>query len=168
MRSFFRLLSLVLASAIVSQIIVACSGPRSPEGDIPTTQYNPATDRMGSLARIPPESDIPSGGLIPNLAPLVDAGKLAGANAEASTVKTAARSYYTDHPLATRMTSDELQPSYISGSTKARYQISIPTFSILRVDTVSGGWAGMVFSLSQQKWVKGTADGDHSSDQDIP
>ena len=168
MRRILRLILLVLTTIMALQLIVACAGQSSSEGNASPTQYSPATGRMGSLAGIPPESDIPSGGVIPNLAPMVDAAKLAGANTEAATVKTAARAYFTDHPSTTRMTSDDLQPPYISGMTKARYLISIPTFSILRVDSVPGGWSGMVFSLSQQKWVKGAADGDHDSDQDIP
>jgi hypothetical protein len=51
---------------------------------------------------------------------------------------------------------------------KARYQLSLPTVSIARVDSLVGGWVGIVFSLSQQKWLQGSPDNNHENDQDVP
>jgi hypothetical protein len=145
-----------------------CVRPVTPEGGAAATGANPAADRMGALVGIPRESDVPSGGVVPNLAPVLEAARLAAADTEAGSLRTAARAYLADHPAATRLTSDDLTPSYVSAPTKARYYLGLPSGSITRVDAVSGGWADMVFSLSQQKWGKGTPDNDRAADQDVP
>jgi hypothetical protein len=93
---------------------------------------------------------------------------LAAANLEAGTLQTAARTYLGDHPTTTRLTSDDLTSFYVSGPPKARYYLSLPSGLINRVDSVPGGWADIVFSLSQQKWGNGTPDNDHADDQDVP
>ena len=162
MKRLLGSLALLVAVAILSTIISGCTKPAS------STQSNPASDRMGALAGIPAESNVPSGDVFPNLARFVEAGRVAGANLEASNIKMAARTFLVDHPAAPRLTSDDLQPSYISESPKSRYYISPMTVLITRVDSVAGGWADMVFSLSQQKWGKGIPDNDHDDDQDIP
>lgn len=157
----------LLAVAVLGAVS-GCGGANSSNGDVSSSIYNPASGRMGALAGIPAESDVPSGGVIPNLAPAVDAGRLAAANAEASEVKNAAGAYLTDHPDAVGLSSDNLQPPYVTGPLKARYQLSLPTVSITRVDSLPGGWVGIVFSLSQQKWVPGGPDNNHENDQDVP
>jgi hypothetical protein len=149
-------------------VTVGCVRPATPEVGSATTGANPAGDRMGALAGIPRESDVPSGGVVPNLAPVVEAARLAGANTEAVSLRTAARAYLADHPATNRLGSDDLPPVYVSAPPKARYYLSLPSGLITRVDAVSNGWLDMVFSLSQQKWVKGIPDNDHAADQDVP
>jgi hypothetical protein len=148
--------------------VTGCGGAGSSHGDVSSSAYNPASGRIGALAGIPAESDVPSGGVVPNLAPAVGAGRLAAANAEASTIKAVAGAYLTDHPGAIGISSDSLQPPYVTGVLKARYQLSLPTESITRVDLLPGGWVGIVFSLSQQKWLQGVPDNNHENDQDVP
>ncbi len=147
--------------------LASCSKSGSTNSRTAESQYNPAAGRMGALAGIP-ETDVPSGGVIPNLAPVVDAGKLAAANIEASAMKTGARAYFVDHPSAIQISSDDLQPPYVSGQPKATYTMNLLSQSIVRVESVTGGWSGIVFSLSQQKWVGGLPDNDHANDQDVP
>lgn len=158
----------LVITAVVSValgLLGACSQVKSTQTS--ESQFNPATGRMGALAGIP-ESDVPSGGVIPNLAPAIDAGKKAAANIEASMMKTGARAYYVDHPSAIQISSDDLQPPYVSGQPKAKYRLDLPSQSIVRVESVAGGWVGIVFSLSQQKWIEGSPDNDHVNDQDVP
>ncbi len=159
--------TLFLLIAVLLEVAIACTQSGTSNDGTSTTQYNPASDRIGSLAGIPPESDFPSGGVIPNLTPLVDAGRLAAANIEASTVKTATHAYLADHTAPSHFSSDDLQP-YITGFLNAKYYLDPTAALITRVDIVSGGWSDMVFSLSQQKWQSGTADNDHPEDQDVP
>jgi hypothetical protein len=161
----------VLLALLVAVLCAAgaggCAPPVSPAGSAAPTGVNPASGRMGALAGIPADSDVPAGGVVPNLAPLVEAGRLAAANSEAVNLKTAARTYLADHAAASRVTSDALN-LYLSGSSGARYDLSLPSGLITRVDVVPGGWLNIVFSLSQQKWAKGTPDNDHAADQDVP
>jgi hypothetical protein len=145
-----------------------CVRPATPEVGSATTGANAAADRMGALAGIPRESDIPSGVVVPNVAPVLEAARLAGANTEAGSLRTAARTYLADHPATTRLVSDDLTPLYVSAPPKAHYHLNLPSGLITRVDAVSSGWADMVFSLSQQKWEKGIPDNDHAADQDVP
>ncbi len=154
--------------AATTLLLAACSDSKSKQDGATESQYNPASERMGALAGIPGDSDVPSGGVVPNLAPVVEAGRLAAANAEASMVKTGTRAYVVDHPPGAKISSDELQPPYISGQLKANYRLDLPTQSVLMVESVPGGWEGIVFSLSQQKWVQGAPDNDHGNDQDVP
>ena len=153
--------TVLAASVIILGALAGCDADSA-------GQHNPASGRVASLAGLPLESDSPPGGVAPNPAPFVDAGRLAAADAEAGNVKTASRTYMAVHPYAARLTSDDLQPGYLSGSLQARYYVSPATFRIIRVDAVGAGWQGIVFSLSQQKWVKGAPDSDHPGDQDIP
>ncbi len=158
---------MITVTVVAIGLLAACSDGESTQGAA-ESQYNPASDRMGALAGIPADSDVPSGGVIPNLAPVVEAGRLAAANTEAGMVKTGARAYLVDHPFAAKISSDELQPPYISGQLKANYRLVLATQWVLGVESVPGGWAGIVFSLSQQKWVQGIPDNDHGNDQDVP
>jgi hypothetical protein len=125
---------------------------------------------LGGCAKSVPQepSDIPSAVAVPNPASVVKSGNLAGANVEASNLKAAAEAYSADNQEVLRFTSDDLVPSYVSAKAKAKYYFSSATGLITRVDSVSGGWADIVFSLSQQKWIKGAPDNNHSGDQDIP
>lgn len=157
-----------LLTVAVLGAVSGCGGAKSSDGDVSSSTYNPASGRMGALAGIPAESDVPSGGVVPNLAPVVDAGRVAAANAEASMIRTAVGAYLTEHPAAVGLSSDNLQPPYVTGLLKARYQLSLPAVSISRVDSLAGGWVGIVFSLSQQKWLKGSPDNNHENDQDVP
>jgi hypothetical protein len=148
--------------------ITACTGDTSPGTETAPDSYNPASARINSMAGLAPESDSPAAGIIPNLTPVIDAGILAAANLEATNIKTAARAYLSQNPAPPLFTSDVLQPSYMSGSLKAKYYLSPSSGMITRVDGTSGGWTDIVFSLSRQKWVEGTADNNHPSDRDIP
>ena len=161
-----RLILVELAVGVM--VFFAASGCSSGGDRAPTSQYNPASERMGALAGIPAESEASPGGVVPNPAPFIDAGRLAAANSEETMVKTGARAYLSDHPSATALDSDSLQPPYVVGRLKAIYRIDPMTTTIIRVDSVDGGWTGIVFSLSQQRWIAGAADGDHDKDQDIP
>ncbi len=161
-------LSWLSTAAVVSVgLLAACSQPNSTNSGAAESQYNPAAGRMGALAGIP-DSDVPSGGVIPNLAPAVDASKLAAANIEASAMKTGARAYFVDHASVVRISSDDLRPPYVSGQPKATYTLDVPSQAIVRVESIPAGWVGIVFNLSQQKWVEGSPDNDHSNDQDVP
>jgi len=159
---------LLLLITLSPGVTAACSGVVPSNSDISSAQYNPASDRISSLAGIPPESDTTGGGIIPNLTPIVDASLLAAANMEASNVKTAARTYLSNYTTTSIFTSDDLQPAYITGSLKAKYYLDSVSILITRVDTVPGSRSGMVFSLSRQKWIEGIADNDHPEDQDVP
>ncbi len=161
-----RLLLVELAVGII--VFFTASGCSSGGDQTPPSQYRPASERMGELAGIPAESEASPGGVVPNPAPFIGAGRLAAANSEATTVKTGARAYLSDHPSATALDSDSLQPPYVVGQLKAIYRIDPLTTMITRVGSVDGGWTGVVFSLSQQRWIAGAADGDHDRDQDIP
>ncbi len=156
------------AVALVSAgLTAACSPSNSANSGNSESQYNPAAGRMGALAGIP-ESDVPSGGVIPNLAPAVDAGQLAAANVEASAMKTGARAYFVDHPSVTQIRSEDLLPPYVIGQPKANYRLDLPSQSVVGVESVPGGWTGIVFSLSRQRWLEGSPDNDHVNDQDVP
>ena len=161
-----RLLLVELAVGVV--VFLTASGCSSRGDHGPPSQYSPASERMGALAGIPAESEASSGGVVPNPAPFIEAGRLAAANTEETTVKIGARAYLSDHPSATALDSDSLQPPYVVGQLKAVYRIDPMTIAITRVDSVDGGWTGIVFSLALQRWIAGAADGDHDKDQDIP
>lgn len=161
-------LSVLLTFAALATVAAACAKPGRTDSAASATGLNPASQRMADLAGIPPETENPYGHVLPNPDPLLDAGRLAGANTEAATVQMAARAYLMANPAATLVTSDDLQPSLVSGLPRARYHISLTALLITRVDSVAGGWPDLAFSLSQQKWVRGTPDNDHDADQDIP
>jgi hypothetical protein len=131
------------------------------------TTYNPAKDRIESMANLPPETE-PPGGVMPNLVPMIDAATLAAANLEAVNVKTAARAYFVEHPSSPAFTSDLLGPTYTSGTLKAKYFLSTPSCSVIRVEIAANGWKGMVFSISRQKWTEGNPDNNHLNDGDVP
>ena len=162
MRKYLSQLQVLIVVILLFTVSVSCTGSKSPTG------ANPATARMGALAGIPAESEVPSGGIIPNVLPMIDAAILAGANTEAVNIKTATRLYLTDHPAISYLTSDKLWPSYINDTSKAKYYLVPLTSLITRVDSVSGGWSNIVYSLAQQKWEAGMPDNDHEKDQDIP
>lgn len=119
-----------------------------------------------------PQANMPAPEVPPAAAPnpggIVQTSMVAAANLEASTMKTAAKAYLATHQGTLSFTSDELVSSYFSGTPKARYYFNGSTGSIVRVDSVPGGWTGIVFSLSRQKWVAGAPDNDHINDQDVP
>lgn len=167
MSKYFCPVLFFLIATLFLEATVACTGAASSNTGVSPTKYNPASDRMNSLVGIPPESDTPAGGIVPNLAPLVDASILAAANMEASNVKMAARTYLSTNPAPFFFTSDDLQ-SYVNGTLKAKYYLDPVTALIIRVDVTYEGWIGIVFSLSQQKWIEGNADNNHLEDQDIP
>ena len=160
--------ALFAVAVFLGVVIGGCGFPTAPNGGASATGANPAAGRMGALAGIPAESAIPSGGVVPNPAPFLEAGRLAGANTEVGSLRAAAPNYLADHPTATRLTSDDLVPTYVSAFPKSRYYLSLPSGFITRVDSLPGEWADIVFSLSQQKWGRGAPDNDHSDDQDVP
>ena len=157
----YRLSSAAVLMVVLILLASGCGGKG------PQTTYNPAKDRIESLANLPPETELPSGGVTPNLIPMIDAATLAAANLEAVTVKTAARAFYVEHPSSSVFSSDVLAP-YSSGTLKARYFLNTPGCSIVRVETQANGWKGMVFSISRQKWTDGSPDNDRPNDSDIP
>jgi hypothetical protein len=158
----YRLSSTVVLMVVLILLASGCGGKG------PQTTYNPAKDRIESLANLPPETELPSGGVTPNLIPIIDAATLAAANLEAVNVKTAARAFYVEHPSSSVFSSDVLVPTYSSGTLKARYFLNTPGCSIVRVETTANGWKGMVFSISKQKWAEGSPNNDHPNDGDIP
>ena len=133
-----------------------------------------ASSAAGSGAGLPglapnmpaPESAVPSNIAEPNPGSFVGAGDVAAANLEAGSLGIAAKEYAASHPGIARFTSDELAGVYAGATTKAKYYFDT-SGSIGRVDSVPGGWTGIVFSLSQQRWIKGTPDNDHANDQDV-
>ena len=96
----------------------------------------------------------------------IGSANLAGANAEAATLKTAVNTYYSHYGIYPAASSD-LVPTYITMA-KAKYYFNDSNGSVSRVDAISGGWSGMVFSLSAQTWTKGSPDNNHPDDLDIP
>jgi hypothetical protein len=160
MRYIIRFLVFIL-TLVFAIIVASCTGSKLDD-------KNNSSERMEALAGIPPEAETNSNNIIPNVAPMISASVLVGANLEASTIRTAARVYFTDHPVDLSITSDNLFPLYINNPSKAKYHLSSKNMIITRVDSVSGGWSNIVFSLSQQKWVEGLPDTDHENDQDSP
>jgi predicted small secreted protein len=119
-------------------------------------------------AETPTLTETSSAVLIPDAGGMIGSGNTAGANSEAVNIKTAARTYLLENPDAVNITSDALSPLYITPKPRAQYYINAVKGTITRVDTVSGGWAAIIFRLSDQKWVKGVPDNNHINDQDIP
>jgi len=126
------------------------------------------TVRPSPTTEIPEQFPGPPDLAVPNPGSILGSGNVAGANIEAGNLKIAANTYLADHKATLYLTSDDLVPSYLSAPARAKYYFSSTTGLITRVDSVSGGWAGIVFSLSEQKWIKGAPDNNHSDDQDIP
>jgi hypothetical protein len=123
---------------------------------------------MPSQAETPTTTDASPGALIPDVGGMLESGNTAGANTEVSNIKIAARAYSLDHQEALTFTSDVLTPLYVTLKPRAKYYIDAVKGIITRVDSVSGGWPAIVFRLSDQKWMKGTPDNNHTNDQDIP
>lgn len=145
---------------------------------LPASCARPTSPATSSRARtVPdalpgPQANMPAPQVPPAAAPnpgsFVESGKITAANLEASTMKIGAKAYLATHQGTLSVTSDELVPLYFSGTPKAKYYVNADTGSIVRVDSVPGGWTGIVFSLSQQRWVQGAPDNDHPNDQDVP
>jgi hypothetical protein len=159
LRNILRVLVPVLTLAIYS---ISCNGHASSDS------FNPATGRMAAQVGIPETTEGSSGGVLPNIKPMVEASIIAAANTETVNVKTAARTYLVDHPSISPLSSDALWPGYTNALPKARYRFDPVSLQITGVYSISGGWVNIVFSLSQQKWREGTPDNDHLEDQDIP
>ena len=96
----------------------------------------------------------------------IESADVAGANTEASEILSAVNAYFADRGTFLS-TSDSLTPRYFSKSSRAKYYFNA-NGSISKVESVSGGWVNIVFSLSQQKWVTGSPDNNHPNDLDIP
>jgi hypothetical protein len=121
-----------------------------------------------SEAETPTPTDTSPAALIPNVGGMIESGNTAGANSEVSNIKIAARAYSLENQAALSFTSDVLTPSYLTLKPQAKYYINAAKGIITRVDSVSGGWPAIIFRLSDQKWIKGTPDNNHTNDQDIP
>jgi hypothetical protein len=160
------IMTLLLFVVVLCVVFVGCTASTSPDSE---ANINPASDRMGAMAGIPADDDaVPGGGVVPDPAQFVYTARVTAANAEASGLRVAAHSYLADGGAASSLTSDELYPLYIRTLPNARYYLDPVTILISRVDAVPGGWIGIVFSLSEQKWRKGTSDKDRPDDQDAP
>jgi len=94
-----------------------------------------------------------AGIVIPSVGAFKTSGNLNAANSEKENVKTAATAYLADND-AWPGTSDDLA-SYLTGTLKAKYTFDTTSGLISQVDSVVGGWTGVVFDVSDQKWVKG-------------
>ncbi len=136
---------MMLASAL---LFISCGTPGQPSKSPATADTNPNP-----------------AGLDPGR--MVGAANTSAANTEASSLKAAARIYISEKPALTRLTSDDLAGLY-TGKPRARYYFNPTSLTVTRVDSMAGGWPNIVFSLANQKWVKGTPDNDHPDDQDIP
>lgn len=159
---FHQITKLLTLLCVFTPLILSCAV-------MPTeTSVNPASDRIAAQAGIPNESENPSAVIVPNVKPIVDATTLAAANTEAVNIVTATRLYLIDNPSITSFVSDKLWPGYISANPEAFYQIDPISLRITKVSSINEGWAGIVFSLSHQKWQEGNPDNDHDKDQDIP
>jgi hypothetical protein len=112
-------------------------------------------------------SSVQTGEVTPILPNVIGSANLSEANAEAAIMKTAANAYFWDKGTFPS-TSYDLIPQYSSSVSKAKYYFNIIDGSITEVDSITGGWPGIVFSLSEQKWLKGSPDNNHPNDQDIP
>jgi hypothetical protein len=123
---------------------------------------------LGGTAEPPTLTDTNPSALLPNVAGMIESGTTTGANSELSALQIAARAYAAENPGVLRFTSDELAPMYVTTKPRAKYYFNTATGLITRVDSISGGWPAIAFRLSDQKWVKGTPDNNHASDQDIP
>jgi hypothetical protein len=119
-------------------------------------------------AETPTPTDTSPAVLIPNVGGMIESGNTAGANTEVSNIKIAARAYSLDKQEVLSFTSDVLTPLYVTLQPRAKYYINAVKGVITRVDSVSGGWPAIVFRLSDQKWIKGMPDNNHTNDQDIP
>ncbi len=118
----------------------------------------------GPQGNLPVDAELPSAAGF-NPPAFSASAQLAAANLEASRLKTAAVNYLATQPGSVMITSDQLMGP--GSPAKAWYRFDAAT-SITRVDSVPDGWIGIVFDLSQQKWVNGTPDNDHIADQDVP
>jgi hypothetical protein len=95
----------------------------------------------------------------------IGSANVAGANTETANIKSVASTYLIEKGTYPA-TSSDLIPKYFNKAINAKYYFNATT--IIRVDSLAGGWANIVFSLSQQSWIKGSPDNDHPNDQDIP
>jgi hypothetical protein len=122
-----------------------------------------------SGGKIIPSSEISTsptnepGGLLPRV---IGSANVAAANAETANLKTATNNYYLQKGFYPDSSFD--LTSLLNGTPKATYYFDRSIGLVNRVDSIDDGWINMVFSLSNQKWLKGTADDDHLNDQDIP
>jgi len=116
----------------------------------------------GPQGNLPVDAEMPSAAGF-NPPAYIDTARLTAANLEADRAKTEALQYLALHPDTATLTSDDLGQAGL----KAWYRFDAAS-SITRADAVPGGWTDIVFSLSRQKWVRGTPDNDHLADQDIP
>ena len=114
-----------------------------------------------------PDSPVQPGGAVPNVSRFIQSGNIAGADLETANIKAAARTYFMDNGVYPG-TSIDLTPEYIKMVLKARYYFDSTNGLITRVESVSGGWSDIVFSLAGQKWLRGTPDGNHANDRDVP
>ncbi len=145
----------LLAAAVLAVAVAAsgCAGRPSDSPVLPGPQANLPADTVPAVADFNPPA-------------YIDTATLAAANLEASRVKSMAIQHLVFESGSVMLTSDDLRQEG-TGVLKAWYRFD-RAGSITRADTIPGGWTGIVFSLSQQKWVRGTADNDHLADQDVP
>jgi hypothetical protein len=163
MKTVFQTIVIFMA---IASLIVAFGGclPSRESGGTTSSTPDAEDESLNPIIVMPNQPvNVPK----PNPGAFIKSGNLAAANTEATNVKTAARVYSVDNQEASRFTSDDLVPFYLNTSPKAKYYFSSSTGLIDRVNSVSGGWNNIVFSLSQQKWIQGVPDNNHPNDQDV-
>ncbi len=165
MKTLFQLLVIIITITSLNTAFGGCVWSQESSS---TSSSTPDSEDESPTAGIPIQPQVPPDTVTPNVGVFVETGNLAGANLEASNVKNAAQAYSADNPEAFYFTSDNLVPLYINTTVRAKYHFGYGTGLITRVDSVFGGWANIVFSLSQQKWINGLPDNNHLNDQDIP
>ena len=148
-----RSLPAILAAVVLAGLVGCIASPPA-SGPLP-----------GPQANLPVDSEIPAtAGFNPPA--YVDTATVAAANLEAERLKTAAIAYFASHPDKVTASLDDLNPSD-AVTAKAWYRFDAAGL-VTRVDAVPNGWTGIVFSLSRQKWVKGSPDDSRLADQDVP
>jgi hypothetical protein len=159
----------IVLLVLFTAFILSASGCAEPKASSAATESsNPAATRMAALAGIPPSDDLPPAAVMPNPAPFVDSATLAAANLEANTLKILIRGFLAEHPTSRTVASDEVSALYSGGPPRARYYFDPVSARIVAVDSVPGGWTGIVFSLQKQGWGAGSPDNDRAGDQDTP
>lgn len=169
MKKLLGFLVFILATTNLAIVLASCvkSVPQEPNALAPSTP-NPMTEGPGLMGQIPKQADIPPDAVVPNVGSVAGSGNIAGANVEVANLKAVAKAYLAENNVVFRFTSEDLVPSYVSLKVKAKYYFSSTTDLITRVDSVSSGWVDIVFSLHEQKWIKGIPDNNHPNDQDVP
>jgi len=144
---------LIVASGACSQPAATSPASGDPKTSVTTTTASPAPAPGGRVELLP--------------AKFIKSGHVAAANTEVSEIMSAAQTYFNERGLLPA-TSNDLASGYIHTTLKANYFFNLAGDRITRVESVSGGWSNIVFSLGEQKWREGSPDNNHPNDIDIP